>query len=449
MKKSNSLMQKVLMTLFSCLLCLTFIISLPFMVQSVNVLPQTKNDESQTNSSIDKTFEQDKAFQGRQLVYSYMDVFEKYYNKCTDILKAEGLENPFSLEEFASAYYAYEYNDDLDTFTNFAVECAKEYLGVVERDEDEFASQFPMARSIDNTFMLSATTYTVTPKSEFKLIPKYVDFDYSKIQAGDIIYERHGGVVALSGHNAIITNTNAQSEYGPYIQTIEAMPGELMFGGGVRYGFLDDNRMVRFSSIILRVHNATETQRKHAAFFAESQVGKPYLLLPVGDLIDSIYWYCSALVAAAYSSVGIDVAIYMNGNTAMHSPGLIHPRDIYNSFNTSVITLDSNFLQLAVVSKPRWNTWRIRVTNNSSVGINCEYNRKMCWFGDAKWWNKLKDIRTIWIPANSSVEVEVQENWMANSVTFSHIKNGKRYITHADSLTTNYGGHLKVYMNVV
>ena len=53
MRKLNSLMQKVLMTLFSCLLCLTFLISLPFMVQSVNVLAQTKNDESQTNSTID------------------------------------------------------------------------------------------------------------------------------------------------------------------------------------------------------------------------------------------------------------------------------------------------------------------------------------------------------------------------------------------------------------
>lgn len=58
-----------------------------------------------------------------------------------------------------------------------------------------------------------------------------------------------------------------------------------------------------------RVTTATDEEAVAAAAFAQYQVGKPYQRVPIPANPDpnSIAWYCSELVWAAYLSVGIDI----------------------------------------------------------------------------------------------------------------------------------------------
>ena len=50
--------------------------------------------------------------------------------------------------------------------------------------------------------------------------------------------------------------------------------------------------------------------------------------------------------------------------------------------------------------------------------------------------------------SNSSVEVDIQTNWCATTIAFSHIKNGRRYISYADSLSKQHCS-LRLYYNVI
>ena len=92
-------------------------------------------------------------------------------------------------------------------------------------------------------------------------------------------------------------------------------------------------------------------------------------------------------------------------------------------------------------------TWTIKITNPLSKGITVEYNSKMCNYGDARDWTGLKDVKSVYIPANGSTQVSISENWFATSIAISYLSNGNRLISYADGLNAN--GTMDVYHNKV
>lgn len=85
--------------------------------------------------------------------------------------------------------------------------------------------------------------------------------------------------------------------------------------------------------------------------------------------------------------------------------------------------------------------WKIRVTNTSSTTITVDYNKKMCFLGDAQKWTGLKDTEDFDLaPGESKIldgDEVIKENWFATSVTFSYVANNYRYITYANELDTD------------
>lgn len=82
--------------------------------------------------------------------------------------------------------------------------------------------------------------------------------------------------------------------------------------------------------------------------------------------------------------------------------------------------------------------WKIKVTNTSSTSITVEYNKKMCFLGDAQKWTGLNHKDSFSLDPGQSFILEdenvITENWFATSVTFSYVANKYRYITYADGL---------------
>lgn len=132
-------------------------------------------------------------------------------------------------------------------------------------------------------------------------------FEFSKDSFNE---QRNISFFFNAGHNAMIVDMAHSGYYGSYMQTIEAV------GGGVQYGFLDDLRMAEYKIKILRVSGATSTVRNNAIYFIRAQLGKPYYLntFRLNTSIDSLEWYCSELVYAAYKYAGIDIGVKQGSN---------------------------------------------------------------------------------------------------------------------------------------
>lgn len=163
--------------------------------------------------------------------------------------------------------------------------------------------------------------------------PNYSTYNLLNIvQSGDIIYEAAGGS-GLTGHIAIVEGIYYDTAYSVfYIRIIEAIgyvSGSLGQGDGVVRSVFDDDRYTNRSASILRVSNATTTQKTNAVSFCIGQIGKDYKLDLGHDTSSSEKdWYCSELVWAAYYNQGIDL------ETPDSFPGVI-PSELLNSSLTS------------------------------------------------------------------------------------------------------------------
>lgn len=86
-------------------------------------------------------------------------------------------------------------------------------------------------------------------------------------------------------------------------------------------------------------------------------------------------------------------------------------------------------------------TWGIKISNPNSFAVEVSYNAKLCFEGDAKAFERLADIVTVTIPANSSKTVTINHNgtagWIAASVNYSYNGYEYRRITYADGLAIN------------
>lgn len=371
-------------------------------------------------------------------VVSYLDIFENYYEIATNELKENDIEMPFSFEQFCEGYYSHEY--DIAVYTNMVIDYSIGYVAeYCSNNSDIILLGSSGSSSGDADYILKTTVdYSVTPSSAFARTPDYngydsQTFDYSTLQIGDIVHESET-VFFNTGHTAIISDVSHASVYGDYIQTIEAV------GSGVSYGMLDDNRMVNFGVMILRVVGTTQNQRKNAVYFAEQQIGKPYSLntLRLNTSINSSKWYCSELVYAAYHYAGIDIGVRKNeyGNDYTMQLGCL-PWDIYYSYNTydkGVRGADYIDIQLLYGSR-----WQVRIFNNTGSGRTVYYNSKMAFEDDARNWSGLSDIKSVYLASGACTTVTITENWFATDIAVSVIVGGARYVTYAHNLeSTNY-----------
>lgn len=368
-------------------------------------------------------------------VVSYNDVFENYYERATMQLQKKGIDMILSFEQFCEGYYSHDY--DIATYTKNVVETVTDFTKKYLANNKIELYNTPSSSSPDADYILnSKVDYVVTPKSEFKREPDYNGydsqyFDLSSLQDGDIIHER--GKISQMGHTAMISDADHDSEYGSYIQTIEAV------GSGVSYGMLDDNRIVRYGVSVLRVVDATYSIRRSAIAFMKAQVGKPYTLniARLNTSWDSSEWYCSELCYAAYKYAGIDIYVrQMEPNL----PGLdkypstaCYPWDIYCSYNTyDKCVRGKNYIDIQLMCASRW---QIRVFNNTGSTQKVYYNSKMCFENDARDWIGLKNEKDIEVADGTSETINIKENWFATDIAISVIVNNNRYVTYAHNLS--------------
>lgn len=91
----------------------------------------------------------------------------------------------------------------------------------------------------------------------------------------------------------------------------------------------------------------------------------------------------------------------------------------------------------ANIVKKIGSTWLINITNNTGSTQNLYYNRKMCYFDDAKKWNGLEDISCLSLKNGESCPIKIEENWWATSIAISYIDGDYRKIFYADNLADN------------
>lgn len=389
----------------------------------------------------------DIALENAENVVSYIDVLRTYY----DIAILNVAEPTKSFDEFFDEYY--EDDNDLKLFeytVDFAMNNGVESTIIQDRLCNNYYSNSSASMrnsdSIVEDYILSSTDYgTFTPQSEFKRQPYRLIYDYSLIKKGDIVYETDTIFYDI-GHTALITNMRQNSFYGTYVQTIEAVGG-----AGVAFGFLDDLRMAEFKIKILRVKNATTVDIESAINFCSSQLGKPYSLNPnrANTSINSSSWYCSELIYGAYYSVGVNLRLMRTPDGYEYYVGSgVYPLDLYNSCNTTLVDIPFfGFLDLSVEGKSG-TTWSIKIFNNNSNVITAYYNTKMCTEPNAKNWSNLNHITSVEINPNSSVIVNISENWFAGYITVSYVNVSKRYITYANELN-NSSKSLTSYHNFI
>ena len=165
-------------------------------------------------------------------------------------------------------------------------------------------------------------------------LPYSVNYSLSNlletVQAGDILYEQATDHDNFVGHAAIVEGIFYDSTYNQqYIRVIEAT------FHGVNRGILTPIRLNARYGTVLRVDDATSTQKNAAVSFAIGQIGKDYFLNLFGKGYEpsKLAWYCSELVWAAYYNQGIDL-----------SPGIncVRPIEFLQSILTSSIASFSN-----------------------------------------------------------------------------------------------------------
>jgi len=280
----------------------------------------------------------------------------------------------------------------------------------------------------DYTFRTTVDEEETIDATNFKRDPLYdgYAFDYTNIEVGDFVYERNqiGGI----GHIGIVVNTCMPSEYGNIILTIEAV------GDSVQYCFLDDTRIVQKNIQILRP-NASTTQINSSLYFIRSQIGKPYSfsLSRCNTDINSTSWYCSELLYAAFLHYGLNISSGSgwDGNTC------ILPNHIYESFNVSEVIILGRHLKMSINSKTS-NVWNIKIKNLNIFATSCLYNSKMCFFDDGRNWSGLLDTVQLTILSNSFVNVNIQENFFADSIVSCYGYRNIRLITVCKNLESTY-----------
>ena len=354
-------------------------------------------------------------------IISYEDVLKAYYNRYEN----ERVDNEIvDFNTFCEGFY--EDKKSIKTYTENLIDGTKTQDRSINLE------------STDADYILSSSNfYTYTPESDFKREPFYDNLcDYSSILSGDIVYETQTILDIFGiGHNAIVVNKAKEGYYGNFIQTVEAV------GGGVQCGFLDDQRMVEFKIIILRVNGRTSSVVSNVLFFLTQQLGKPYRIPDdvIHTNINSLNWYCSELVYAAYLYAGINIASKTVNGNVVYPQNTCMPEDIYMGDNTINLEIEAA-IKLSIDSKQQ-TTWYIKIENPTNKYITYMYNSRMCNKNDAKNWTNLYDVSNVSLMPSQYSIVAISERLFCGYITISILENvgsyNKRYVFYCHNLNSN------------
>ncbi len=112
-----------------------------------------------------------------------------------------------------------------------------------------------------------------------------------------------------------------------------------------------------------------------------------------------------------------------------------------NELNTDG-TISSSFTKvkaysygpLSIIGK-NGNTWKIKVFNFTQRDKTIQYNAKMCTLEDAKNWNGLQDIKSVFVEFYESAIIEITENSFAPAIAASFIASTVREIYYGTNLS--------------
>lgn len=346
-------------------------------------------------------------------VFSYTILLFDYYNEATIFREANGLDY-IDYETFSELYY----------LNNIPI---REYCDYIKTIEIENLNIICLSSSLNTPdYIIGTNNYTITPDSAFIRLPYYSDsFNYKNlIMNGDIVYET---ITAFNniGHTGIISNINKERSGNCfYVETIEAVDT------CVQFAYLDDDRIIRYGIKILRVNTGFDIS--NVLYFLNQQIGKEYLLVPLraNTSINSLSWYCSELIFAAYYYDGVDLR-YIDG--VINSPV---PYTLFLSDYTYEIDISDRYVRIVNFGFYQ-NKWQIRILNASDFTKKVYYNKKMCFLSDCTNWSRLNDLDFVYVAAHSYYDVEIRTNFFATSIVFGCYFDDKRYITYADGLSSS------------
>lgn len=373
------------------------------------------------------------------LVTASKDILFKYYD--TLLQKYPSLE--FDFDRFCENYSKSSLT--IDKFTeSYMTANSTQYIEV---------NSINSSSSSDADYILNSIyDYNTTPSSEFIRYPIYIDTSiYSNLFVGDFIIETETEILnGLLSHCAAIVNLNKpyfnnSSSNSYYIQTIEAV------GSGVKFGFLDDERLCRFGVGIFRHQVLKDSEKTLYTQFLYKQLGKQYLFHvgKANSSINSNKWYCSELVWAAYNYIGYDIykidgtSYGLSGNN-----GVIDPKLMEFANGNSEVNLGNKFLRMRCI-KIDSNVYTIQIYSSYSNNITFDYLPYSISKESAIQWNNLdSEIITDTVYAYSFVAIDYNytsgEYFTAacyhtnDNITYSYITYSKPLNTEGRSLIINY-----------
>ena len=407
-------------------------------------------------------------------------VFRHYYGELDDEIK-----NELSLEDFENAYQNSEYQ-----ITEFVEKLNKKDLHISGPSIRKAAtlSQYWYQEYEDLDFIISDNHNGHNNNPNYTPLPVYAsyeknrsfdlsssrDFTFDRVhnpelpeydagisayysyflREGDIVWDcasfisqdptnliTHAGLIVNMNKDGVYWDASNNPTYFQFIETIESV------ASGVRFGYLDDNRILRNGTRVLRSTVATPEQVDTAIDFMFSQLGKDYNLDisysgPVpGSTRNS--WYCTQLVFSAFYSAGVNLCenwyhnnYYGYGGTVS---GPVTGSMFYHSMTVEEIgfyTMNKPFPTLSVSNKSG-STWKIDITNTFGYPICVSYTPSMYFWGDIINDFTNKTLADIYLASYETRTVNVTENGLATSILAYVIVDGEACVTIANELSNS------------
>lgn len=324
-------------------------------------------------------------------------------------------------------------------------------------------NELPLPTVYDEKDKNESTEYSTIREFDFgengPKIPVYHDNNLYRCQmylkCGDIVWDTVSEMIDdpndLVTHMGLIVSTTkkGRAKYKgnktfTFVETVEA------YASGVRFGFLDDERILRYGTKVLRV-SATDSERRQAVDFALKQLGKPYTLIPSISTYkktipdnSSGTWYCTQLVYSAYyCTSGIDLCANSrdadsdwygkDGQYFFNVTGHM----IYNGSRTSEVNMSdlflhplANFIRVKVADES-WNKYRVTINNCTDVRRMIAYSDEMRNWGEltVKGVNCL--MRYVTLDPHEEITVDVHKGVLKTSFQAYYIEKGMLYTTVA------------------
>lgn len=272
---------------------------------------------------------------------------------------------------------------------------------------------------------------------------------YDDLKVGDIFWDSAPGSdfnpSNIVSHVGIITNLNQKGKLGgsnfDYVETIEAV------ASGVRFGFIDDTRVISSGVRILRP-NCSDSIKQSAVNFMYSQLGKKY------DIINRILgantegWYCTDLAYYAYRQAGFDLLdsttnslvisslrILADGLPSIETRMPITAAMLSDSSKTTEVNYysegDNGCPEITGETLVDYNTVRLTVKNPNSFGCCLSYTPTLYFLNDilGKYDKDDVELRSIYINGGQSKTIDIDSNWFAGTALMFFAYRGYYHVT--------------------